>query len=41
MKTLSEIAQSEFGLEYNQLGKSEKEWCHDELENQIIKKKIK
>jgi hypothetical protein len=28
-----EIAQSEFGLDYDQLGKGEKEWVDDEIEN--------
>ena len=32
--TLNEIAISEFGLDYDQLGPGEKEWCQDEQYNQ-------
>ena len=28
-----EVAQSEFGMDYDQLGKSEKEWVRDEIDN--------
>lgn len=33
MNDYDELAQSEFGLDYNQLGSGEKEWIHDEVEN--------
>jgi len=32
--TLNEIANTEFGLDYNQLGSGEQEWCQDEHDNQ-------
>ena len=28
-----EVAQAEFGMDYNQLGPGEKEWVHDEIDN--------
>ncbi len=31
---LDEIANSEFGLDYDQLGRGEQEWCRDEQDNQ-------
>ena len=31
---LNEIANLEFGLDYDQLGCGEKEWCRDEQDNQ-------
>ena len=30
MSNLDEIANSEFGLDYDQLGRGEQEWCRDE-----------
>ena len=30
---LDSIAQSEFGMDYHQLGPNEQEWCRDELDN--------
>ena len=32
MYDLNEVAQSEFGLDYNQLGRGEKEWVTDQIE---------
>lgn len=32
MYNLNEVAQSEFGLDYNQLGRGEKEWVTDQIE---------
>lgn len=32
-KSLDEVAQSEFGMDYNQLGLGEKEWVRDEIDN--------
>jgi len=29
----NEIAQDEFGMDYNQLGKKEKEWVQDEAQD--------
>lgn len=37
MYSLNEIAQMEFGLDYDQLGPNEKEWCEDELANSFYK----
>jgi len=31
---LNEIANLEFGLDYEQLGSGEQEWCRDEQDNQ-------
>tara|TARA_R110002012_G_scaffold252678_1_gene431648 strand:- start:448 stop:552 length:105 start_codon:yes stop_codon:yes gene_type:complete len=29
----NEIAQNEFGMDYEQLGPGEQEWCRDEYDN--------
>ncbi len=31
--TIDKIALEEFNMHYEQLGQSEKEWCHDEMIN--------
>ena len=31
--TIDEIAMSEFGIHYYQLGENEQQWCHDEMVN--------
>ena len=31
--TIDKIALEEFDMHYEQLGQSEKEWCHDEMIN--------
>ena len=31
--TIDKIALSEFDMHYEQLGQSEKQWCHDQLVN--------
>ncbi len=36
--TKDSIAQKEFGMNYNQLGKNEKEWVDDEIDNIEYKK---
>lgn len=33
MELMNEIAQREFGLDYDQLGSNEKEWVNDEIYN--------
>ncbi len=33
MELLNEISQSEFGMDYQQLGVNEKEWVNDEIYN--------
>lgn len=33
MYSLNEVAQAEFGLDYDQLGPNEKEWVNDEIDN--------
>ena len=33
MNELNRLANSEFGMDYEQLGSGEKEWCRDEIEN--------
>ena len=30
---IDQIAQAEFGMDYDQLGKGEKEWVRDEIDN--------
>lgn len=41
MSPLNEIALKEFGIEYQNLGKSEQEWCRDERQIQLDKAKYK
>jgi hypothetical protein len=31
--TIDKVAMSEFDMHYYQLGKNEKQWCHDEMIN--------
>lgn len=33
MTTIEKIALQEFNINYDNLGKNEKEWCHDEMVN--------
>ena len=33
METYNEISNSEFGMDYNQLGPNEQEWVRDEIDN--------
>ena len=32
---MDELAQEEFGMDYDQLGSNEKEWIQDELTNKL------
>ena len=41
MSQLNTLANSEFGMDYEQLGSSEKEWCVDEIENEEYKRERK
>ena len=35
------VAQSEFGMDYDDLGSGEKEWVRDEIDNEEYKRKRK
>lgn len=41
MKELDAIANAEFGMDYDQLGPNEKEWCQDELDNRQFKDEVR
>ena len=34
------VAQSEFGMDYDQLGPNEKEWVRDEIDNMSMKEQL-